>query len=323
MNWNEVIGSSALVPLFSSGVALAMPTATAAVGECLSERAGNLNLGVEGMMLTGAFSSFIGTYYTHSIAVGVLAGIGAGLALGALMAILGIWLKTDQVINGIALVLFAQGLTAFVYGKLFSTIGTTPTFSPPPNLHVPLLDGIPGLGPVLFRQNSLFYIALAAMLAVIVVIYRTRFGLTVRAVGEEPAAADAAAIPVDRVRWIALLIGGAMAGLGGAVLVIGQLGIVETNVTEGAGWIAVALVIFGRWNPLFVICGAFLFGTTDALQLRIQAASGGVTSGFPYEFFQALPYRVTLAVMIAVAVRPRRSAQPSALGTPFRRGVTS
>ena len=229
MNWNEVIGSSALVPLFSSGVALAVPTATAAVGECFSERAGNLNLGVEGMMLTGAFAGFIGTYYTHSVAVGVLCGIGAGVLLGVVMAGLSIWLKTEQVINGIALVLFAQGLTAFLYGKLFST-NNTPTISTPGNLHVPLLADIPVIGHVLFRQNSLFYIAVAAMLGVIFVLYRTRFGLSVRATGEDPAAADAAAIPVDRVRWIALLVGGATAGLGGAVLVVGQLGIIQTNV---------------------------------------------------------------------------------------------
>jgi simple sugar transport system permease protein len=320
MNWNEVIGSSALVPLFSSGVALAVPTATAAVGECFSERAGNLNLGVEGMMLTGAYAGFIGTYYTHSVAVGVLCGIGAGILLGIVMAGLSIWLKTEQVINGIALVLFAQGLTAFLYGKLFST-NNTPTISTPGNLHVPLLADIPVIGHVLFRQNSLFYIAVAAMLGVIFVLYRTRFGLSVRATGEDPAAADAAAIPVDRVRWIALLVGGATAGLGGAVLAVGQLGIIQTNVTAGAGWIAVALVIFGRWNPVYVILGAFLFGTTDALQLRIQAASGGVTSGFPYEFFQALPYLVTLAVMVAVAIGARRTAQPAALGAPFRKEV--
>lgn len=320
MNWNEVIGSSALVPLFSSGVALAVPTATAAVGECFSERAGNLNLGVEGMMLSGAFSGFIGTYYTHSVAVGVLCGIGAGVLLGILMAGLSVWLKTEQVINGIALVLFAQGLTAFVYGKLFTT-NSTPTISTPGNLHIPLLADIPVIGPVLFKQNSLFYVAVAAMLGVIFVLYRTRFGLTVRATGEDPAAADAAAISVARVRWIALLVGGATAGLGGAVLVVGQLGIIQTNVTAGAGWIAVALVIFGRWNPVYVILGAFLFGTTDALQLRIQAASGGVTSGFPYEFFQALPYLVTLAVMVAVAIGTRRNAQPAALGAPFRKEV--
>ena len=164
MNWNEVIGSSALVPLFqSSGLALAVPTSTRAAWECFSERAGNLNLGVEGMMLSGAFSGFIGTYYTHSVAVGVLCGIGAGVLLGILMGGLSVWLKTEQVINGIALVLFAQGLTAFVYRKPFST-NSTPTISTPGNLHVPLLADIPVIGPVLFKQNSLFYIAVAAML---------------------------------------------------------------------------------------------------------------------------------------------------------------
>jgi simple sugar transport system permease protein len=146
----------------------------------------------------------------------------------------------------------------------------------------------------------------------------TKFGLSVRAVGEHPAAADSVAVRVDRIRWLALLVCGAMAGFGGAVLIIGDVNLFGTNVTAGRGWVALALVIFGRWNPLLVFGGALAFGILDALQLRIQAASGGTNAAVPFEVFQALPYVLTLAVMVATTMAARRSAQPAALGTPYR-----
>lgn len=317
MDWASILG----IGLFVSGVQLAMPTALAAVGESLCERAGVLNLGLEGMLLVGALASFLGTYYTGSAAVGALSGVAAGVALGALMALLSVRMKTDQVINGIALVLFAQGLSAFVYEKAFGAGSTSPQIDPLPVVHVPLLSSIPGVGKVLFQQNVLFYVAVALALGVWLLIYQTRFGLAVRAVGERPEAADAVAVNVDRVRWIAVLACGAMAGLGGAVLVVGQLSIFASTVTAGRGWVALALVIFGRWNPLMVFGGALLFGLTDALQLRIQASSGGINAGVPYELFQALPYLVTLAVMVGATVWSRRNVQPSALGVAFRKGA--
>jgi general nucleoside transport system permease protein len=186
-----------------------------------------------------------------------------------------------------------------------------------------LLHDIPGVGPVLFEQNVLFYLSLALALGISLVLTRTRFGLSVRAVGESPAAAEAAAVSVARTRWLALLICGGMAGLGGAVLVLGQLNVFEEDVSGGRGWIAIALVIFGRWNPLLVLGGAFLFGFTDALQIRVQAVSGGIASSVPTEIFGALPYVVTLAVMVAATVWAGRDAQPAALGVPFRKGVNA
>jgi simple sugar transport system permease protein len=322
MDWGAVFGSGALVALFSTALRLAIPTALAAVGECFAERAGVLNLGLEGMMLGGALSSFVGAYYTGSAAVGVLCGIGVGVVLGAVMAFLSVTLKTEQVVNGIAIVLFATGMSAFAYSQLFGGGQKQPQIDPIPSIEIPLLGRIPGVGEVLFRQNALFYISVAVIVALTLVLYRSRFGLALRAVGEKPSAADAAAIGVDRMRWLALLLCGGMAGLGGAVLIIGQLSIYGNNVTAGRGWIAVALVIFGRWNPLLVVGGALLFGFTDALQLRIQAASGGINSSVPYELFQAMPYIVTLVVMVAATVWMRSSAQPSALAIPFRKEAT-
>ncbi len=318
MDWSAIFG----VSLFAAGLRLAMPTALAAVGECFCERAGVLNLGLEGMMLAGAFASFVGADYAGSAAVGVAAGIGVGVLLGAVMAFLSVHLKTEQVINGIAIVIFAQGLTAFAYEKIYGQSGASPQITPLADVRIPGIASIPWLGPVLFEQNVLLYVSLALTFGVWLLLYRTRFGLSVRAVGEAPAAADAAAVSVDRVRWLALLVCGGMAGLGGAVLVVGQLSLFNVGITAGRGWVAIALVIFGRWNPLLVLGGALLFGFTDALQLRIQASSGGINAGVPYEFFQALPYLITLAVMVAATVWSRRNAQPSALGVPFTKGVS-
>lgn len=322
MDWGQIFGPDALVVLLGSAVAFAMPTALAAVGETVSERAGVLNLGLEGMLLSGALASFLVAYYLDSVALGTLAGIAIGVGLGGLMAFLSVTLKTEQIINGIAIVLLAQGLTAFTFEKLFGG-GDQPTIEGIPDVQVPLLSAIPGVGPVLFEQNVLFYVSVAMALGIWLLLTRTRFGLSVRAVGESPAAADAAAVSVTRTRWLALLICGGMAGMGGAVLVLGQLNLFETNVSAGRGWIAVALVIFGRWNPLLVLGGAFLFGFTDALQIRVQAVSGGVASTVPTEIFGALPYVVTLTVMVAATVWAGRDAQPSALGIPFRKGVSA
>lgn len=322
MDWGEIFGPSALVVLLSSSVAFAMPTALAAVGETVAERAGVLNLGLEGMMLSGALAAFLAAYYLDSVVLGTLAGISMGVGLGALMAFLSVTLRTEQIINGIAIVLLAQGLTTFVFEKLFAG-EEQPAVSGIPDLDVPLLSSLPGVGDVLFQQNALFYISVVLALGVWLLLTRTRFGLSVRAVGENPAAADAAAVSVARIRWLALLVCGGMAGMGGAVLVLGQLNIFDTNVTAGRGWIAIALVIFGRWNPLLVLGGAFLFGFTDALQIRVQAVSGGITSTVPTEIFAALPYAVTLIVMVVATVWAGRDAQPAALGIPFRKGVSA
>jgi general nucleoside transport system permease protein len=318
MDWSAIFGGSGLTVLFSSAVLLAMPTALAALGETVCERAGVLNLGLEGMMLSGALGAFLGAYYAHSPVVGTLCGVAVGVAMGALMAFLSVTLKTEQVINGIALVLFAQGMTAFLFEKLFGG-GKQPTIPGVPDLKIPLLGSIPGVGPVLFDQNALLYLSGGVAVAIWLLLMRTRFGLSVRAVGERPEAADAVAVDVARIRWIALLICGGMAGLGGTLLVIGDLNLFQPNITGGRGWVAIALVIFGRWNPLLVFGGVLLFGFADALQVQVRAVSGGTNTTVPYELFQALPYIVTLVVLVTATVVARYSAQPAALGIPFRK----
>lgn len=317
MDWSSIIG----IALFASALQLSMPTALAAVGEVVSERAGVLNLGLEGMMLASALAAFVGTYHSKSAAVGVLAGVATGALVGALMAFLSVYLKTDQVINGIVIVIAAQGFTVFAYERLFSQLAVPPDIAPLERLAVPGLSDIPWVGPVVFNQNALFYVSIVVALSVWPILFRSRIGLSIRAVGESPEAADSAAVHVDRIRALAVIVCGAMAGLGGAVLIVGEISLFEPNVTAGRGWVAIALVIFGRWNPLIVLGGALAFGFLDALQLRVQAAGGGTSASVPYEVFQALPYVLTLVVMVAATVVAKRSAQPSALGIPFRKGV--
>lgn len=319
MDWAAVLGAGALIPLLNAGIRLAVPTGLAAVGEALCQRAGVLNLSLEGILLSGALGSFLGAYYSGQAWIGVLAGVGLGIAVAALMALLSVTFKTEQVINGIVIVLLAGGATSLAYEKLFGVTTTPPRFDVLPSLKIPLLGSIPGIGAVLFDQNAMVYLSILAVGAVWWVLYRTRFGLSVRAAGERPDAADAAGVNVDRIRWYALLVSGAMGGLGGAVLIVAQLGLFRDNITAGRGWVAIALVIFGRWSPLRVMAGALLFGVTDALQLRIQAAGGGVGTGVPFELFQALPYIVTIAVVVAATAWARDDAQPKALGFPYEK----
>lgn len=319
MDWGAILSRAGLIAVLSAGIRLAMPTALAAVGETFCERAGVLNLSLEGMLLAGAFGSFMAGYYSANLWVGVLGGIAGGLVVGALMALLSVTFKTAQVINGIVLVLFATGFTSFTYNSVFGITTSPPRFDSMGPIKVPWLSDIPGVGPVLFEQSPLVYLSVVVVVAVSWLLFRTRYGLSVRAAGEKPAAVDAAGVNVARVRWVAILVAGAMAGLGGAVLIVGQLGLFRDSITAGRGWVAIALVIFGSWTPLRVFGGALLFGMTDALQLRIQAAGGGINSGVPFELFQALPYLVTLGVVIVATARSRDDSMPTALGTTFEK----
>lgn len=309
-----------LVPLLATAFVLSIPVALAAVGECICQRTGVLNLGVEGMILMGALTAFLGAFYCESSWVGVLTGVAGGVALGVLMGVLCITIKAEQVVSGIVIVLLSLGLTSYLYGSLFHVGAMPPRIDGLSPLHIPLLSDMPVIGPILFRQTSLVYLSLAFIALLALMLERTSLGLSLKAVGEKPEAGDAAGLSVDGLRWLGLLISSAMAGLGGAVLIVAQLHLFADNITAGRGWIAIALVIFGRWKPLLVFAGALLFGVVDALQLKIQVAAGGINSAVPFELFQALPYFVTLAVLVLSAIRARRNAQPSALGIPFLKG---
>jgi simple sugar transport system permease protein len=283
------------IATLSAGVRLALPVALAALGALVSERAGVLNLGLEGLMVSGALAGYLVTERTGSPWLGLLAGLATGAACGAVIAAVVVGLGANQIVTGLAFTLMAGAATSFVFQRSFG-IGQNP----------PRIDRI--------GMPLLIVLTVVVLLATIVLLRGTVAGLVLSAVGESPVAADALGYDVRRTRYLATIAGSGLAALGGAVLVCGPLGLFIQNVTAGRGWVALALVVFAGWRPLPCALGALLFGLCDAVQLRLQ----GTSTGLPYEVFLALPYVVTL---VALVLRGRNSRTPSALGVPFDRRI--
>jgi simple sugar transport system permease protein len=251
---------------------LATPLIFAAIGELVSERAGVINIGLEGMMLSGAFFSFLIAWATGSFWLGVAAGILAGMALAAVMALVSLTARADQIVVGVGLNILALGLTTFLFQQIFLARPQVVLPVPEP-VAIPGLSAIPGIGQAVFRQPVLVYAAWLVVAVVWWVLYRTTWGLAIRAAGETPPAADTAGIRVQRVRWIGTLAAGCLGGLGGTVLSIGQVGLFVQQISAGQGYIALAAVIFGGWRPLGVLGACLFFAGTNALQLRLQATN--------------------------------------------------
>lgn len=278
-----------------AGIRLAIPVAMAALGAVLNERAGVLNLGLEGMMLSGALAGYLATKSAGSPWVGLAAGLVVGALCGALMALLVVTIRANQIVTGLAFTLLAAAATTYVFQRSYA-IGTLP----------PRIERI--------DWPWLALLVLAVLAGVWFVLNRTTLGLALAAVGEKPEAVDALGYGVASLRRSATIAGGALAGLGGAMLVCGPLGLFIEGVTAGRGWVALALVVFSGWRPLPAVAGALLFGLCDAAQLRLQ----GTATSVPYEVFLALPYVVTL---VALMVRARASRTPAALAVPYVRGA--
>jgi ABC-type uncharacterized transport system permease subunit len=305
-----------LVTLLAAGVRMAMPILLAATGEVFAERAGVLNINLEGQMLMGAFTSFVVGYYTHSMALALAAGICAGMLAAMLMTLACVTWHAQQTVAGITLNMFALGFTSFWYRVAFGV-----TTSPPKadlagsgTQAIPLLSQIPVLGSVLFDQSFLFYAAVVIVAVSYFVIFKTRVGLKIRAVGEYPRAAETMGVNQVRIKYASMAVCGALAGLGGTFLSIVSLNRFVDNITASRGFIALAIVIFGKWNPWLVLCGALFFGVVDALQLRLQAIGLNV----PYHLMLMLPYALTIVVMVFTA---GKSESPAALGQDYEREV--
>ena len=302
-----------LIAVLAAAVRMGAPILFAAFGEIFAERSGVINLGVEGMMIMGTLAGFIGAYFTGNLWVGVLLGMIAGGLMSLIHAFLSITLRANQVISGIVLTFFGLGLTGFI-GK--SMIGqTVPSFGP---IHIPVLGDIPVVGPVFFQQNILVYLAFILVPLTWVILFRTRLGLEIRAVGENPMAADSLGVDVYRIRYLCVFIGGILAGLGGAFLSLAYTHMWIEGMTAGRGWIAIAVVIFSMWRPQWALIGAFLFGGVDAFQLRLQA----IGIGIPYHILMMMPYVVTIIVLVIVSTGARRKkiGAPASLGVPYIRG---
>ncbi len=291
-------------------LAAGTPLVYAALGELVTEKSGVLNLGVEGMMLVGAVVAFIVAARTGAPWLGVAAGIAAGAALALVFAVVTLTLQANQVASGLALSLFGVGLSAFVGLDYVSVV-----IEPLPPLHVPVLSDLPVVGALLFSWNPLVYLSLALFVAVHWFLFRTRAGLVVRAVGESPQSAHAIGYSVLRIRYLAVLFGGACSGLGGAYLSLVYNPSWAEGITAGRGWIALALVVFATWKPWRVVVGAYLFGGVTLAQFQAQAL--GVE--LPSQYLAMLPYVATIVVLALISrdVTAIRRNAPASLGRPF------
>ncbi|NJM69766.1 MAG: ABC transporter permease [Scytonema sp. RU_4_4] len=288
---------------------LAVPLAFAALGGMYSERSGVLNIALEGMLLTGAFTSAAATFYTGNPWLGVLCALIVGGLVGLLHAFLCVSLYVNQLVSGLAINLVAAGLTSFLARLVFHGSNTQrlPGLEP---IVIPGFAKIPILGVILFQQDILVYLLLILVAISIYILFHTSFGLTLRAVGEYPKAAATAGISVSKVQYWAVVLSGCLASLGGAYLTLVQIRFFTEGMSAGKGFIAIAALIFGRWHPLGSTLACFLFGATEALQLRIQALGANI----PYQFLVMLPYAIALFALLGLA---GKSIPPQGLGVPY------
>ena len=298
-----------IIALLGATLRISTPILYGALGEMIVERAGILNLGIEGTMLLSAFSGFVAAQLSGSLYVGLLAAVLTGVLLSLLMGLLTVTLGLNQHVSGLGITLFASGLALFVFRLVYGGESIPPALEASfPQLA--LFVGTP-VEPI-FSQYALTYLALLLVPLIGWLLYRTSFGLRLRAVGENPEAVDTAGVNVYQMRYIALVFGGILMGLGGAFLSLAQLGAFTHGIINGRGWVAVAIVIFGNWQPAKVLAGALLFGGLQALQLRLQAQ--GIP--LPYEVLLALPYVLTI---VALTFAGRNASYPAALLKSYKR----
>jgi general nucleoside transport system permease protein len=314
-----VINNSVWVVVLASAVTYGTPLLYAALGELITERAGVLNLGVEGMMLVGAVMGFWAVQRTGSLLLAVVVAAIAGASMALIHAFLVITLRANQIVSGLALVIFAgaAGLSSYIGNDL--NLADQPARNQFDPLFPKSWQTLDVVGPILFKQSALVYASWVLVVLVGLYLNRTRLGLNVRAVGEAPEAADAMGINVTVYRYAHTLLGGAFAGVGGACVTLWITPQWVDGITAGAGWIAIALVIFAFWRPALCLIGAYLFGAFSGIPYAFQAR--GILRGIPPELFQALPYVMTIVVLVLVssAGARRRLGAPAALGTPYVR----
>lgn len=294
MNLLDIIN----VGLFAAALRMATPIVFASLGGIFSERVGIINVGLEGMMLTGAFSGVAVTFFTGNPWLGVLAAILAGGLLGLLHGLLTVKFIGNQIVSGTGINIFALGFTAYMSQILWGSRGASETVQGLNAVSIPLLKDIPIIGEIIGTHTPLVYLMLIIMVLCYIVLFKTPFGLRIRAVGENPAASDTAGIDVFRIKYLCVMMSGMLAGLGGAFLSLGHLSLFVWGMTGGRGFIALAAMIFGKWMPFGAFGASLLFGFADALQMRLQAL--GL---LPPQIILTIPYIVTIAVLAGVVGR--------------------
>jgi simple sugar transport system permease protein len=314
--WDLIAQSSFWIAVLRTATPLLLGT----LGVLLCERAGVLNLGIEGIMVAGALSGWLSVYHGVSLPMGVLIAAGVGALCGLLHALLTVGLALSQHVAGLGLTMLATSLSYYGYRIAFPKITTPPTIVPmaPVSAHVSGLDAIPLIGPVLAAQTPLTWAALLLAPLLAWVLMRTPLGLAVRMVGENPAAAEGQGLSVTGLRTGAIVAGSALMGVAGAFLTLSAFNAFYINMINGRGWICVALVVFASWRPGKALLGALLFAAFDALQLRLQQAGGDVLGvALPYQLYLMLPYLLSILALVVMA---RRAAYPQALMKPYRAG---
>lgn len=308
VDWGEFI-----VVLVGSGIGVAAPLLIAALGEAFAERSGMMNLSIDGTMSLGASLAFLVGALTYNPWLGLLTGMIAGTGIAIMNVYLAQSLHLDQVVTGMSLYILAYGLSVYVFRAVTGHVSTfgleVPRISP---IDIPALTKIPILGPTIFSQNILVYISIALVIVLEVVMFRTTFGLKMRAVGENPSAADNAGVNVYTTRYICMMWGGAMAGLAGGYLSLAELGLFFEGMTAGRGWIAIAIVIFGAWSPIRILAGALIFGIIDSLALHVMVVAPQV----PFQLLLTLPYVLSIAILV---IAMKRASLPAALFKTYRR----
>lgn len=307
----ELFEGISLQGVLTATIRMAAPLLFASLGGLFSARVGIVNLALEGFMLVGAFTGFLGSVFTGNVYIGALFGMTGGILAALILAFLAITAKANQTVAGVGINIFALGLTSYLLTVLFGAdrpYGVA-TFT---QQNIPLLSDIPFVGPIFFQQSVYVYFAFILVPIVWYVLYKTPAGLIIRATGENPKAVDTLGGNVTRIRYLCMMVSGALAGMGGASLSIGQNGQFFENITAGKGYIALATLIFGKFTPIGSLLASLLFGFSEGLQLRMQTMG----SIIPYQFLSMLPYIITLVALTAFA---RRFTGPAALGKPYSR----
>ena len=300
-----------MVNLLTRAIMMSTPLLLGALAEVFAERTGMMVCAIEGIFLLGAWGGFVGAYVTGSAGLGLLIAMGCGLLMAALYGVITVYMRQQQVVTGTALNILAAGICAFFQRVIFG-IPTSPLqIATLPKLAIPLLSRIPLLGPVFFTQNILTYLAYLMIPATLFLLYRTSLGLTLRSTGVNPVAVDVAGLNVNRIRFLTVLVAGAVSGLAGSFYTVGYLGMFTSNIIGGRGWIAFAICFLGNWSPRGAVLGTLAFGLADAVSIYIQAVSG--SSVFPNELIIALPYILTILLTIC----RKNFNVPAKLGVPY------
>ena len=305
----DLFTANVILGILASGIRLATPYLYAAIGETFGQRSGVLNLGVEGQMLLGAFAGFYMTYHTGNPWLGLLMAILMGALMGLVMGFITVTLHAEQGISGIGIYLFGLGMSDLLFQKTIGSVETVVGFQP---IHIPVLSDLPVVGKVLFQHNILVYLAFLLVPVSWFVLNKTTLGLKIRAVGENPEAADSLGVSVKGIRYFTCILGGTLSGIAGASLSIALLNVFQQNLTSGMGFIAVALVYFGGWRPLGVMLGSLLFSMVNSLQLWVQVLNIPV----PSDIAVMMPYVLTILALVFAVQRVR---PPTALTKPFER----